>query len=601
MKKVFAIVVCCAIIWLTALPAMAVSFPDLAGPHWDWARPTVEELVEQNIIRGYTDGTYRPNNSVTNEEAFTLFARTAGVNVPANEKAVLAAMSRYADIAGRYNTFASKELCYMLYRGLFDEAELDTYFSDDRKGQPLLRHEAAVLITKVLGGEQEVLNKYLYVLDFTDADQIPQSSKGYVEYVKDLGIMQGMDDGSFSPMTNVTRAQVAIMLKKTIDVMNLNYITGIVTAVDADGMSISIDGVSYPVGDGVKFHLNGLDSQLSGISAGMNVVAITCRGNLWAVDAYSTAEEIVEGIYSSSFTDTRGTILKVYDPKVGTSSTKEYLTAPDVVYMRSGVAVGLADLKQGDAVTLTLVDGKVTYVAAEPRDSAITGAVVDEIITDPAPSIRIRHSNAAYNNLILPIDDQVYVRKNNKLSDLRSLVPGDKVDLKLEYGVVIEIIATSATKTAEGSIVEITIGQSSSIKLNIDGTVQQFAVIRDTRITLDGKEATIYDLRLGYNVRVTIESETVTSIEVQSVSAPTSFTGTVELVNVSYGFINLKVVDPNGNTSIKQVFVRSSASIIDSVSATRRTLTDIKVGDTVMVTGAENMGVFEATTVIILK
>lgn len=72
-----------------------------------------------------------------------------GVNDAINADAVAAAQEEYKDVAAKYNTYATKELCYMLYRGIFTQAEIDTYLGEATKNNELKRHEAAILITKV--------------------------------------------------------------------------------------------------------------------------------------------------------------------------------------------------------------------------------------------------------------------------------------------------------------------------------------------------------------------------------------------------------------------------------------------------------------------
>lgn len=611
MKKTIAAALACVLVCCMSLTALAVSFPDMEGTQWDWARQTVERLSDQGIIKGYTDGTYKPNNQVTNQEAFTLFARSVGVDAAVNAEAVEYAKNRYASVASRYNTYATKELCFMLYRDIFSEAQLDEYLSAQNQNEPMLRHEAAILITRLLGGEEEVAGKYVYVLNFTDTDQIPVASKGYVEYVKDKGIMQGMDDGSFSPMTSVTRAQIAVMLQKTMDVMSLNAVAGTVTAVDASAKTITVDGNLYAVDDGVRIRLNGQNAGLDALSVGMSAVVTTSHANLWALDMASKSQvtptppavdETVEGVYSTSLTDTRGTFLKVYDLNEGIASTKEYQVASNVTYTRAGKAASLAELKKDDYVTLSIAGGLVVAVDAQPKTQEISNAVLDEMITDGSPMIKIRHSNSVYNGMSFPVDDNVSVLRNSKNSDLRSLAIGDTLQLTIEYGTVVRIEATSSNKSAEGTIEAIHIGQSSySITVNVNGQSQTYTLTRDTEILVDSQPATIYDLRVGYQVRIRIESESVTYIEVNSVENPKSLSGTVELVNTSLGFINLKVTDAAGTVSTQQVFVKSTTSIIDSVSAAKRTLKDIKVGDTLMVTGTVNMGAFEAATIIIME
>lgn len=180
-------------------------------------------------------------------------------------------------------------------------------------------------------------------------------------------------------------------------------------------------------------------------------------------------------------------------------------------------------------------------------------------------------------------------------------MPGDRVDLKLEYGTIIEITATSQSGTATGTIQEITIGENTSgIKLDVDGITKSYAIVRDTAIYVDDEAASLYDLRLGFSVTVKIESDTVTELTVRSVTQAETMTGTVAVVNVSYGFISLNVTDTAGNTTTHQVFVKSNASIIGADGGSRKSLSDLQVGDTVLVKGSMNMGAFEATSVVIL-
>ncbi len=606
MKKTLALFMACAMMLSCAVAAGAASFSDMAGANWDWARDTVYELADQGIIRGYSDGTYQPNNSVTNQEAFTLFARIVGVNDAVNEAAVAAAQEQYADVAARYNTYATKELCFMLYRGIFTEAELDAYLSEATKNNELLRHEAAVLITKVMGGEEEVKNTVMYVFDYVDANEIPAESKGYVDFVSRKGIMQGMEDNKFSPNTSVTRAQVAIMLKKTMDVMSLSHASGTISDVNASARSFVLNGNTYTATDRTGINLDGQHVSFDALENGDEVVVTTDYQGLWAIDATSgvpATTETVTGVFNGSLTDTRGTFLKVYDLEEGVSSVQDYQLSPDgVTYTYEGkLSAILSNFSIGDLVTLTITNGQVTAVSGEPKVKTVTGAYVSEMGVSPAATITITHADAAYDGKVYTISGSVYVSRNGRTASLRDILPGDKVDLELEYGTVTEISATSRSSTATGTITEITIGTNTSgIELDINGVTESYVIVRDTEIYVNDEVGTLYDLRLGDSVTVNIESDAVTRLTVRSVAQVETMTGTVEVVNVSYGFISMNVTDTAGNVTTQQVFVKDGASIIGTDGGTRKTLSDIKAGDTILVKGAMNMGAFEATSIVIL-
>jgi len=396
MKKITAILLICAMLCLCGAAALAAGFPDMQDGRWDWARSTVEKLTELKILKGYEDGTFKPDRSVTNEEAFTLFARSIGVEQAVNADAIAAARAQNAQTEAQYNTFAFKELSFMLYRRVLAVGELDKYLSAERQELPMLRHEAAILITKVMGGEQEVLSKMSYVMDYTDLAQIPFGSKGYVEYVKNHGIMEGMEDGSFSPMTTVTRAQICMMLDRTMQKMNLQYMSGTILAVDNDAKLISFsDGTNsaiYQFSLNATINLDSAPAALIDLKSGMSAIVTLSSQGVWAVDAKTAGtaptpkptetvpDSELSAIFSGVFSDSRGTVIKVYDKALGETSMNEYVVSGDVKCTYNGAGASLTDLKSGDIVDLKLAGGVVVEIAAKPAASAgatlaITGTV----------------------------------------------------------------------------------------------------------------------------------------------------------------------------------------------------------------------------------
>ena len=108
----------------------------------------------------------------------------------------------------------------------------------------------------------------------------------------------------------------------------------------------------------------------------------------------------------------------------------------------------------------------------------------------------------------------------------------------------------------------------------------------------------------SYHVKVNLESNTIVSMQVQRVEETQQITGVVELVNPSYYLVNIVATDAvTGESKTTQIFVKKGAKIINSASTSTKNLSvdDILVGDTITAIGTTSTGVFEATTVIILK
>ena len=62
-----------------SLPVLAASYPDVAIDHENF--DAIEYLDEQNVINGYTDGTFGPDNTVTRAEAMKIILNALNVEI----------------------------------------------------------------------------------------------------------------------------------------------------------------------------------------------------------------------------------------------------------------------------------------------------------------------------------------------------------------------------------------------------------------------------------------------------------------------------------------------------------------------------------------
>ena len=91
------------------------SFSDIAEERYSWAAEAVEEMSDAGYIKGYEDGTYRPDNEVTRQEALSLFARVMGATNEMNEKILEIAHEKYDEMVAPYGlTWGKDEIVYLL-------------------------------------------------------------------------------------------------------------------------------------------------------------------------------------------------------------------------------------------------------------------------------------------------------------------------------------------------------------------------------------------------------------------------------------------------------------------------------------------------------
>ena len=609
MKKTLAMVLA-LVMMCTVTFVSAASFPDLKEARWDWARDTVEALTELGIVKGYSDGTYKPENSVTNEEAFTLFARVIGVNDKENAQAVADAQKLYAKVAEKYVTYASKELCFLLYRGVLEEADLKDYLAADVQDVPMKRHEAAKLITRIMGGVEEAKHTGTVVVEYTDAATFPKDAAGYIDFATKYGIMTGMGDGTFSANSGVTRAQVAIMLKRTMDRLNISYISGALA--DVTETSFTVNGEKFEFYNSIVVHRDGAAATIADLENGDEVTVVKTFQGVIAIDAVQTEESesntrVIEGIYNGSYTDSRGTFVKIYDKEGGVNTTEQYLLSEGtVVYTVNGEPrVSLAAITVTDEVSAKMVSGKIVSIDAKSKEKKIENATFAGLeYVNEANMLTIGHKDAAYDDTSWPISDKVTVKRNGKDATLTDLLVGDTIALDFTYGEITKITASSKNSTVKGPLVAIHIEREQpyiEIKLS-DDTLRTVYLTMDSKILIDNVESDIYDLLLGYTVTVNTESATASKITVTSVAKASTLTGTVTLVNTALGFVSVDVRDAATDEIYScQIFVNDKTSIIAGSNGAKTKLSNIAEGDSIVATGAEKLGAFEASTIVIIN
>ena len=187
---------------------------------------------------------------------------------------------------------------------------------------------------------------------------------------------------------------------------------------------------------------------------------------------------------------------------------------------------------------------------------------------------------------------------NGAPSTMDEIYRGDKVTLTLEYGVITKVSATSTSYIKEGTITSITYSDRPSIVIAINGENQEFEVPSSCTIVSGQSNATLYDFRVGDRVKVTVESDAVTRIEVVSSASTTgSITGKVQSINSSYGFISVLT---NESSVAQTVFCRDNTTkFLNATTGDTMTMKNINEGDTVQVNGSYSNGAFVAKVVLV--
>lgn len=230
MKKIFIslLLVCFLLTSILSAPAQAVQFPDVTG---HWAQAYINSLSGSGYIKGYPDGTFKPDNPMTRAEFTTLLVSCMGL------KPDTAAKDSFSDISKHWGRNYINEA---VKQGVLVPDEYPSGLVPDGN---IKRSEAAAMLVRALDEEPD--NGPLP--PFTDLSAVEKSDyKAYIKRAFDLKLLMGFPGGEFQPFTDMTRAQVAKVLTDFLTIYDGTTPVTVPT-VSGDITSVAIGEAMYPL------------------------------------------------------------------------------------------------------------------------------------------------------------------------------------------------------------------------------------------------------------------------------------------------------------------------------------------------------------------
>ncbi|MNI41142.1 Endo-1,4-beta-xylanase A precursor [compost metagenome] len=170
-----------------------VKFNDITG---HWAEATIKQAVKQGIVNGYTDGSFKPDATITRAEFVTMLMNAWK---PSNGITTLS----FTD-TNEIPAWAKNAIIQAVESGLLS-GYTDGSFRPDGN---IARMEMAMMIAKAYGAKIPTD----VATGFSDESEIPEWAKGAVFMIKQIGIVNGRDGNQFAPKETVTRAEAVTVI-----------------------------------------------------------------------------------------------------------------------------------------------------------------------------------------------------------------------------------------------------------------------------------------------------------------------------------------------------------------------------------------------------
>ncbi len=175
------------------------SFSDLSSSHW--AYDNIMALVNMGIIKGYENGTFKPEGTVTRAE----FIKMIGTDAQNNGNNVFNyTTQRFSDVKSSH--WAYTYINWAQQKGIVNGRSSTTFAPEDK----ITRQEMAQILYNY--AKFRNINLASASSSFNDNYQIDSWAQQAINAMVGSGIINGRDNNCFEPKANATRAEAATMI-----------------------------------------------------------------------------------------------------------------------------------------------------------------------------------------------------------------------------------------------------------------------------------------------------------------------------------------------------------------------------------------------------
>lgn len=179
------------LITILLLSSVSFAYTDVEG---HWAQKNIESLSRINIIKGYSDNTFRPDEYITRAELITIVNRLLK-NTNQSYKYI-------PDVAS--DDWYSEEVRKAIYSGIVQGNDAGMIRPNDY----ITREEAVVILQRAFVKALPAYNTFSY----KDIAEVSEWSKEAYYTFMNLGYISGYSDNTVRPKANITRAEIVKIL-----------------------------------------------------------------------------------------------------------------------------------------------------------------------------------------------------------------------------------------------------------------------------------------------------------------------------------------------------------------------------------------------------
>lgn len=184
-----------------------------------WAEKHIHKLAALDILKG-NNGKFRPEDTITKQEAVTMAIRYMGLEGELNSTASVALPTDF-----KVGDYFKPYIVLAFHKGLLDKKEEMANPNPKQAWGDMkaTREWATKILVRAVGKQAEAERAKNKKTAFVDHAKIMPSILGYVNAAVDLRLTTGMNGNRFEPRGKVTRAQLATFLSRGEKVSSIKH------------------------------------------------------------------------------------------------------------------------------------------------------------------------------------------------------------------------------------------------------------------------------------------------------------------------------------------------------------------------------------------
>ncbi len=456
-----------AIIVFSSLPVHAASFPDVPDSHW--ASSYVESMKSLSYLKGYTDGTFKPEKNITFSELMKVLNSFHSVTTSNTQSAA----DIKSEVFFKYDNktlnailsgvpdWAKDAVLYNLNEKIVSINDLTATYNAKAFSKPINRVNTMTFLAKAMRLEEKANALLVVSLPYTDAGKVDKLKAKYISVLLDAGVLspQGKGNGALKPADLITRAEMTKMLSI------------------GDGYVRS--GTPTPTPTPVP-----TPTPAKGNARG-TITSITNVG------AYS--------LLSIQTTDGKSMDFKL------PLNAEIKLEAKTVTY---------AALEKGQEVDIIYDMNSVTKdvlsVEAMTKEQPFEGSIVSISSDLTKFTVKTNSGEKTYT-----VDNSSSIQVNGKSSSLRDVLVNDVVKGTVKNELLLKMDVEKLDRY-EGKVLDVNYRRDEiSLQYTVNNVKKTnwFAVDRDVKILIDGKEAILKDIRTEAPITLVVKNDKLVRLE----------------------------------------------------------------------------------------